>query len=559
MTVLSPSSRQDFRGDQRPIRLPHDDPHMPEFAQIGFGNRLALITVGPDLAGGNRTLLMKLAAKLIAVTIMAVLAVFAVRGYQNARRQMAMAESDARENAWLVGRALRPALVEVWRRDGEQRALEVLSYARQRVHMSSRWDLRFIPAPNLGRSDGKPLAPPSQLANLWRGDEITLVVPASGADQLVTYLPIAVEGRQVGALEIAGPLTARDERFKTEISQIAQRTAIGALVAILSIAVVGFMYVGRPMRRLVEKARRIGMGDLSGPLDLYQHDEIGVLAREMNDMCERLQAAQKRVADETESRIAVGEQLRHADRLTTVGKLASGVAHELGTPLNVVSGRAKMIVRGQVKGQDVLDSAQTIVEQSERMTRIIKQLLGFARRRQPQRKQESLRAIAERILILLHPMARKTGVTFAALDRDPDPVVEVDASLIEQALTNLVVNAIQAMPTGGTIRVGLTVDTVTPPADLSQASAEYAGVHVEDQGAGITPEHLAHIFEPFFTTKDVGEGTGLGLSVAYGIVRDHGGWIDAASEINKGSHFSIYLPITAQAPVTPNDDKPAHS
>ena len=93
---------------------------------------------------------MKLAAKLIAVTILAILAVFAVRGYQNARRQMAVAESDARENAWLVGRALRPALVDVWRRDGEQRALEVLSYARERVRLASRWDLRFIPPSTQG-------------------------------------------------------------------------------------------------------------------------------------------------------------------------------------------------------------------------------------------------------------------------------------------------------------------------------------------------------------------------------------------------------------------------
>jgi signal transduction histidine kinase len=501
---------------------------------------------------------MKLAAKLIAVTILAVLAVFAARGFQNARRQMALAESDARENAWLVGHTLRPALVDVWRREGEQRALEVLSYAREREHLASRWDMRFIPVPGLGQPDGKPLAQLWQLAGLWQGEEVTLVVLVSGTDRLVTYLPVEVEGRQVGALEIAGPLTARDERFRNEISQIVQRTAIGALVAILSIAVVGFMYVGRPMRRLVDKARRIGAGDLSGPLDMRQHDEIGVLAHEMNEMCDRLRTAQEELADETERRLAAGEQLRHADRLTTVGKLASGVAHELGTPLNVVSGRAKMIVRGQAVGPAVAESAQTIVEQSERMTQIIKQLLGFARRRQPQQKQESLRAIALRTLALLRHMAEKAGITFAPLDSAPDPVVEVDGSMIEQALTNLVVNAIQAMPTGGTISVRLGADVITPPADIEGPVAEYAYVCVEDQGVGMTSEQMTHAFEPFFTTKDVGEGTGLGLSVAYGIVRDHGGWIGVASEIGKGSRFSIYLPL-AQGTVKADDDKPARS
>jgi len=271
-----------------------------------------------------------------------------------------------------------------------------------------------------------------------------------------------------------------------------------------------------------------------------------------------LLAAQKKLADETERRLAAGEQLRHADRLTTVGKLASGVAHELGTPLNVVSGRAKMIVRGQAVGPAVAESAQTIVEQSERMTQIIKQLLGFARRRQPQQKQESLRAIAERTLALLRHMAEKAGITFASLDGVPDPVVQVDTSMIEQALTNLVVNAIQAMPTGGTISVRLGADVITPPADIEGPVAEYAYVCVEDQGVGMTSEQMTHAFEPFFTTKDVGEGTGLGLSVAYGIVRDHGGWIGVASEIGKGSRFSIYL-LLAQGTVKADDDKPARS
>ena len=501
---------------------------------------------------------MKLAAKLIAVTILAVLAVFAGRGYQNARRQMALSEADARENAWLVGRALRPALVDVWRKEGEQRALQVFSYARQRVRVASPWDLRFIPRSSQDRPDSEPLAPRTQFEKVWQGDEVTLVVPVSGTEHLVTYLPVQIEDRPLGALEVSGPLTVRDERFKTELIQIVQRTALGALVAVLSITIVGFMFVGRPMRRLVDKARRIGAGDLSGPLDLRQHDEIGVLAHEMNEMCDRLLAAQKKLADETERRLAAGEQLRHADRLTTVGKLASGVAHELGTPLNVVSGRAKMIVRGQAVGPAVTESAQTIVEQSERMTQIIKQLLGFARRRQPQQKQESLRAIALRTLALLRHMAEKAGITFASLDGAPDPVVQVDASMIEQALTNLVVNAIQAMPTGGTISVRLGADVITPPADIEGSVAEYAYVCVEDQGVGMTSEQMTHAFEPFFTTKDVGEGTGLGLSVAYGIVRDHGGWIGVASEIGKGSRFSIYLPL-AQGTVKADDDKPARS
>ena len=299
------------------------------------------------------------------------------------------------------------------------------------------------------------------------------------------------------------------------------------------------------------KARRIGAGDLSQPLELKQRDEVGELATEINQMCERLAAAQARVEEETNERIAASEQLRHADRLTTVGKLASGVAHELGTPLNVVSGRAKMITRGQVAGAELVESAQAIVDQADRMTNIIKQLLGFARRRQPQRKKESLRGVAERTLALLHPMAQKSAVVFKTNHGEPEPFAEVDVALIEQALTNLVVNAIQAMPKGGLLTVHSCEEFISPPAGVPATAGGYACLHVEDTGGGMTSEELRHAFEPFFTTKEVGSGTGLGLSVAHGIVRDHGGWIAATSAVDKGSRFSMYVPSIK--PESPNE------
>jgi two-component system, NtrC family, sensor kinase len=298
----------------------------------------------------------------------------------------------------------------------------------------------------------------------------------------------------------------------------------------------------------VAKARRIGTGDLTGPLELKQNDEVGELAHEINQMCERLTTAQARVEEETHRRLAASEQLRHADRLTTVGKLASGVAHELGTPLNVVSGRAKMIVRGQVTGRELVENAQAIVEQAERMTNIIRQLLGFARRRKPQHRRENLRGVVERTLALLTPMAEKANVACKAMHDDPEPLADIDASLIEQALTNLVVNAVQAMPRGGTLTVRSCHELASPPAGITAPAGCYACLHVEDTGVGMTDEQLRHAFEPFFTTKDVGSGTGLGLSVAHGIVHDHGGWIAASSKLGQGSRFSMYLPPPPEEP-----------
>jgi signal transduction histidine kinase len=485
---------------------------------------------------------MRLAAKLTAFILAAMLLVFSVRGYQAARGQMALAERRTRENALLIGRALRPALVEIWTGEGASVALEMLSYAADRVRRTQQIELRFV---RLSQGTGpgvQPLVHVDRLAGLAPDEERTFVENVAGNESLLTYLPVVVQGHQVGALEVGGPLTERDKEFRGEIIQILGRTALAALAAFIAVAVAGFVFVGRPMASLVAKARRIGAGDLSGPLDLRQRDEVGELAREINQMCERLASAQARVEEETRRRLDTSEHLRHADRLTTVGKLASGVAHELGTPLNVISGRAKMIVRRQVEGPEILESARAIVEQADRMTNIIKQLLGFARRREPHRTMESLRGIVNRTFSLLAPMAQKANVTFHPVEIDPEPFAEIDVAQIEQALTNLVVNAIQAMPQGGVLTIRSSEDVVSPPAGVSAAAGAYASIHVEDTGVGMTTEQLRHAFEPFFTTKEVGNGTGLGLSVAHGIVRDHGGWVAASSAVGKGSRFSIYLP-----------------
>lgn len=495
---------------------------------------------------------MRLAAKLTAFILSAMLLVFSVRGYQAARRQMALAERRTRENALLVGRALRPAMVGIWTAQGPATALEMLSYAADRVRRTQQIELRFVRTSEDSAPGVDPLIPLDRLAGLGRDEERSFVENVADNDTLLTYLPVFVRGTPMGALEVAVPLTERDKEFREELAQIVGRTVLAALAAFVAVAVAGFIFVGRPMRRLVAKARRIGAGDLSGPLELSQRDEVGELAREINQMCERLAAAQARVEDETRRRLDASEQLRHADRLTTVGKLASGVAHELGTPLNVVSGRAKMILRGQVEGPALLDSAQAIVDQSDRMTGTIKQLLGFARRRQPQRTRESLPDLVKRTLSLLAPMATKTQVTFNVVAMPPAPYAEIDAGQIEQALTNLVVNAIHAMPRGGVLTVRSSQEVVSPPAGIAAPVGAYASIHVEDTGVGMPPEQLRHAFEPFFTTKEVGTGTGLGLSVAYGIVRDHEGWIAASSVVDQGSRFSMYLPSSP-------DPEPSHA
>jgi len=268
---------------------------------------------------------------------------------------------------------------------------------------------------------------------------------------------------------------------------------------------------------------------------LRQRDELGELAKEINLMCERL-------AEERGAREQATEQLRHADRLTTVGKLASGLAHELGTPLNVVRGRAKLIVDGEVEGADVRDSARIVVEQAERMTALIRQLLDFARPRSPHKAPVNVPNLARRVCELVATIARKAEVTLVQPEIDATLVVDADDGQLSQVMTNLVVNAVQATPSNGSVTIQASAIERGPPPYVGGSVKTWIAIEVIDTGKGIDETARARVFEPFYTTKEVGEGTGLGLSVSWGIVREHGGWIDVASTPGQGSTFTVYLP-----------------
>jgi signal transduction histidine kinase len=152
-------------------------------------------------------------------------------------------------------------------------------------------------------------------------------------------------------------------------------------------------------------------------------------------------------------------------------------------------------------------------------------------------------SLAEKTLSLVQPLADKRQLTLDLHAAAGLPKPSVDEGQIQQVLLNLVVNSIHASDGPGKVLVDITVANTTAPADMGGAKSEYLCLSVADRGVGISPEILPRIFEPFFTTKSVGEGTGLGLSVAYGIVREHGGWIDVQSAAREGSRFSIYLPV----------------
>ncbi len=481
---------------------------------------------------------MRIALKLVAALVLAMLALLGLNAVVRLRREVNLFDEQLRRSSHLVGRSLAGAAARIWETVGEARAQDLVADANERdAHLTIRWV--WLDGQDPQRA---PLAGPAGLEPARAGREVALRSALPGGEAILTYAPIPRAGARAAAVELRAPLDDEQDYVRTTIRNTLLVTA--ALVAVCGLLALGLgvALIGRPLALLADKARRVGTGDLEGELRLPQRDEIGGLAAEVDAMCRRLSEAQRRVAEEAAARTKATEQLRHADRLTTVGKLAAGIAHELGTPLNVVTGRAQLIAEDVAPASPAARSAAIIADQSARMAAIIRQLLDFARSRQPKIATEDVTALAREAARMLESLARAKGVELR-VEGGPQRA-PVDAGQLQQVLTNLVVNGIQAMPAGGPITLTVSRGRAQPPGGQGP-EAEFVRVAVRDRGSGIEPADLPRVFEPFFTTKEVSQGTGLGLSVAWGIVREHGGWIEAQSEPGRGSEFTVHLPAEA--------------
>ncbi len=466
----------------------------------------------------------RLATRLALALAVVVFLALGFYGHLTLRRQQRLFEVDMTRDSRALARVLAAAFANLARHEGEERASQLFD------HLDSeepRLRIRWVPLDSPASS-----ALPAEVRQAAEAGRELVVVDAEGPVRyLHVYAPLRFWDGRRGVVEVAEGMQERDDYLRaTTFRLLALATGI-LILATAGAGLVGSRMVGRPVSALVAKARRIGAGDLSGPLETTSRDELGELAREMNEMCVLLDQARQRILREEESRKQAESHLRHAERLATVGRLAAGVAHEIGTPLNVISGRASLVEKGRVPPEEVPEAARIVREQAHRITEIVQQLLGFARRREPKRVRLRLDRLVRDSLPLLDGFRRKKQVE---LRLEPGPEVEVlaEPGPIQQVITNLVLNAIQAIADGGTVRLRVGLDPETGGADLE----------VEDDGPGIPDDVLPRIFEPFFTTKEVGEGTGLGLSVVWGIVEDHGGTVEVRTEAGHGTVFRVRLP-----------------
>ena len=482
---------------------------------------------------------MQLAAKLILLFLAGILLVVGIFSYATIQsdKQLAILEHQQRAKELAEAVSKDPAL-----RETQNQWIQPTESSNTRpFRIQSR--IRII---EIG-SSGQPISSDFPRDLVLKQKEITTItrIDEFGQPRFYSYLP----------LEKGNSSSTDNQRIEIsdtdhDATQRIRRSLVSSLMALIGVTslsgiiiwIGGVKMVGRPLMLLTEKVQRIGQGDFTGPVQLRTKDELASLGDAINEMCTQLAAQRGTILQETKSKLEAIEHLRHSDRLTSVGQMAAGLAHEIGTPLNVILGRAELIGSGKMTSEQLHKNAETIKQESQRISKIVRSLLDFSRPSKPHRQYIDLKQLIQKTCDTLQPLAARECTQILLHLPNDKPNLSLDPIQIEQVLTNLIINGIQSTEDEGTIDISLGTETKTAQIDDDSNSRLYHVITLKDNGMGMDADQIERIFDPFFTTKTVGEGTGLGLSIAHGIVKEHGGWIDVESDSGKGSIFQVYLP-----------------
>jgi signal transduction histidine kinase len=346
-------------------------------------------------------------------------------------------------------------------------------------------------------------------------------------------VPIVVRDQRIGYLQIT--------RILDDFSELSSQAFAERLIATLAVFALGILIslylafsLSRPLQRLTRAAEQVAAGDLSVRVPPDGGDEVASLTRTFNSMVERLREKQK-----------LEEQLHFAERSTAIGRLASAVAHEVRNPLNFLSlsidhVRSKLFPEDEARRRDFERILTNMKAEISRLNRLVVDFLSFGKPMRLDRRACALGELVREVAALVDHKARDQGIGLAVEVATDVPEIVADAELLKTCLLNLMINAVDAMPSGGIL--------ITSVRSTRLGDAAAVEIEVRDNGQGMTPEAVRSAFEPYFSTKET--GVGLGLALTHKIVLDHGGTLTLESELGRGTTARLVLPLQVPAAIT---------
>lgn len=477
-----------------------------------------------------RSRLYSLRVALLLYVVLPIVAMLAVAGWAGLRVMEGWVEDRMEKEVELVAQAIRLPLARSLERDRERTVARTLE---------SAFDLSEVYALHVFDLDGNELAAvgvqeapeePEKISEIAREGSRTGEYGEVGGREAYSYfVPLSGSGGQsIGLLQ----LSRRRADFRDEFRRI--RLQGGGLLAAGAFLMGGLVLfghrgsVGRHLDRLQRTMRRVKDGERSHRAADAGPRELAAVATGFNEMLDTMAEAEAEIRERKSTQQALENRLRRAEKLAAVGRLAAGVAHELGSPLSVVSGKAQRWLReaDRLPGRLAEDLRQTR-HQVDRMEHLVQQLLEFGRGGELEREPVSAEHVAVTAAATEREWAREKGIELEVEGTGRSPTARADRARLERALANLIRNAVQAADR----RVRVTW----------MRWEEGIAFRVEDDGPGIDPELEDRLFEPFFTTRSGVGGTGLGLAVVHGVVEDHGGHVEMGESEWGGASFSIYL------------------
>jgi signal transduction histidine kinase len=448
---------------------------------------------------------------------------------------------EARTQAWTLARTLAATFKYYHMEDQHQRIGELIHAVMPHGDdINTMWVNIYNPQGELldysfehGPNEIVPYKPEEKSRKLIGGGEKLI---KEGSQEFLSVISPIINsaGEYQGTVEVVLSLEKIHENLAGIIRKFIAFTLLTAFLLGILIFLISRWSISIPISKLKEAAEKLGHGNLGLRIDKSGVSELDDLIEEFNRMAYNIEQQNIKKDQLFDDKLNLEKRLRHTDKLASIGQLSSGLAHEIGTPLNVISGRAEHLLKKLPENDPGADSLDNIIRQSERITKTMEQLLAFSRK-----------PSSQLVIIDLEQIVNEAFSLCKLRQRNKQPLVEISLDLtikdivgdedgIRQLFVNLILNSFNVLQNGGNIRVRSNTSDDSVQQEII--------ITYEDDGPGVPLEEKDKIFDPFFTTKDIGEGTGLGLFMVANIIEKHHGRIELDTDFHDGARLIIRLP-----------------